>query len=52
MVADADVEKAVEWIMFGIFWNQGQVCSASPRCWSKALYAPLLARLVRAKDPG
>ena len=28
---DADIEKAVEWIMFGIFWNQGQVCSATSR---------------------
>ncbi|HCF2456885.1 TPA: aldehyde dehydrogenase family protein [Pseudomonas aeruginosa] len=28
---DADVEEAVEWIMFGIFWNQGQVCSATSR---------------------
>ncbi len=46
--ADADVEKAVEWIMFGIFWNQGQVCSATSRVLvEKALYAPLLARLVK-----
>jgi len=29
--ADADVEQAVEWILFGIFWNQGQVCSATSR---------------------
>lgn len=28
---DVDVEAAVEWIMFGIFWNQGQVCSATSR---------------------
>ncbi len=28
---DADIEKAVEWIMFGIFWNQGEVCSATSR---------------------
>jgi betaine-aldehyde dehydrogenase len=28
---DADVERAVEWVMFGIFWNQGQVCSATSR---------------------
>ena len=45
--ADADLEKAVEWIMFGIFWNQGQVCSATSRILvERALYAPLLARLV------
>lgn len=29
--ADSDIDKAVEWIMFGIFWNQGQVCSATSR---------------------
>lgn len=28
---DSDIEAAVEWIMFGIFWNQGQVCSATSR---------------------
>jgi betaine-aldehyde dehydrogenase len=28
---DADIERAVEWILFGIFWNQGQVCSATSR---------------------
>jgi betaine-aldehyde dehydrogenase len=28
---DADVARAVEWVMFGIFWNQGQVCSATSR---------------------
>lgn len=45
--ADSDVEKAVEWIMFGIFWNQGQVCSATSRVLvERSLYAPLLARLV------
>lgn len=45
--ADSDPEKAVEWIMFGIFWNQGQVCSATSRVLvERPLYAPLLARLV------
>lgn len=45
--ADSDVAKAVEWIMFGIFWNQGQVCSATSRVLvERSLYAPLLARLV------
>ncbi|MBT0585174.1 aldehyde dehydrogenase family protein [Alteromonas oceanisediminis] len=28
---DVDVDKAVEWIMFGIFWNKGEVCSATSR---------------------
>jgi len=45
--ADSDIEKAVEWIMFGIFWNQGQVCSATSRVLvERSLYMPLLARLV------
>ena len=45
--ADSDIEKAVEWIMFGIFWNQGQVCSATSRVPVEApLYLTLLERLV------
>ena len=44
---DADIEKAVEWIMFGIFWNQGQVCSATSRVLvEQSIYDRLLARLV------
>ena len=46
---DSDIEKAVEWIMFGIFWNQGQVCSATSRVLVEAtIYDRLLARLVEA----
>lgn len=45
--ADSDIERAVEWIMFGIFWNQGQVCSATSRVLVEAsLYSKLLDRLV------
>ncbi|MGQ7814258.1 aldehyde dehydrogenase [Pseudomonas sp. A46] len=44
--ADSDIEAAVEWIMFGIFWNQGQVCSATSRVLvQRDLYEPLLKRL-------
>jgi betaine-aldehyde dehydrogenase len=44
---DSDIEKAVEWIMFGIFWNQGQVCSATSRVLvAKKIYPQLLQRLV------
>lgn len=44
---DADIEQAVEWIMFGIFWNQGQVCSATSRVLvQKSIYEKLLARLI------
>jgi betaine-aldehyde dehydrogenase len=43
---DSDIEKAVEWIMFGIFWNQGEVCSATSRVLvQRGLYEPLLKRL-------
>ncbi len=45
--ADADIEKAVEWVMFGIFWNQGEVCSATSRVLvERALYEPFLARIA------
>ena len=45
--ADSDLEKAVEWIMFGIFWNKGEVCSATSRVLvERSAYEPLLARLA------
>ncbi|MBC9249367.1 aldehyde dehydrogenase [Pseudomonas alcaligenes] len=45
--ADSDIAAAVEWILFGIFWNQGQVCSATSRVLvQRALYPALLERLV------
>ncbi|EFJ08052.1 hypothetical protein SELMODRAFT_272160 [Selaginella moellendorffii] len=28
---DVDIEKAVEWTMFGVFWTNGQICSATSR---------------------
>jgi betaine-aldehyde dehydrogenase len=44
---DSDIDAAVEWIMFGIFWNQGEVCSATSRVLvQRDLYEPLLKRLV------
>lgn len=44
---DAHIDQAVEWIMFGIFWNQGQVCSATSRVLvQEAIYDRVLARLV------
>lgn len=44
---DSDIEKAVEWIMFGIFWNQGQVCSATSRVLvAQEIYPKLLKRLI------
>ncbi|WP_207888270.1 aldehyde dehydrogenase family protein [Pseudomonas sp. 30_B] len=44
---DADIEAAVEWILFGIFWNQGQVCSATSRLLvQEGLHDRLIERLV------
>lgn len=46
---DADIEAAVEWILFGIFWNQGQVCSATSRLLvQQGIAGKLLDRLVEA----
>ncbi|MCF6327025.1 MAG: aldehyde dehydrogenase family protein [Devosiaceae bacterium] len=43
---DSDLDQAVEWIMFGIFWNQGEVCSATSRVLvEEVIYEKLLARL-------
>lgn len=44
---DADFEQVVEWVMFGIFWNQGQVCSATSRLIVQSGIAPrLIERLA------
>jgi betaine-aldehyde dehydrogenase len=44
---DSDIDAAVEWIMFGIFWNQGEVCSATSRVLvQRGIYDRLLARLA------
>ncbi len=45
---DVAIEAAVEWILFGIFWNQGQVCSATSRLLVQEGIAPrLLERLAQ-----
>jgi betaine-aldehyde dehydrogenase len=45
--ADADLEGAVEWAMIGIFFNQGQVCSAGSRILiEESLKERFVARLV------
>lgn len=45
--ADTPIEEAVEWILFGIFWNQGEVCSATSRVLvEEAIYETLLQRLA------
>ncbi|UVC06813.1 aldehyde dehydrogenase family protein [Rhizobium sp. TH2] len=44
---DSDIEAAVEWTMFGIFWNQGEVCSATSRVLvQEGIYDRFLDRLV------
>ncbi|WP_299867269.1 aldehyde dehydrogenase family protein [uncultured Roseobacter sp.] len=44
---DADIDEAVEWILFGIFWNQGEVCSATSRVMiHEDIYPALIERLV------
>jgi betaine-aldehyde dehydrogenase len=50
--ADCDLEKAVEWAMFGIFYNQGEVCSATSRLIiEESIYTRFLERMVeRTKE--
>lgn len=44
---DSDIDAAVEWVMFGIFWNQGEVCSATSRVLvQEGIYDRFLDRLV------
>lgn len=43
---DADLEQVVEWVMVGIFFNQGQVCSATSRLIAQSgIAGPLVERL-------
>lgn len=45
--ADADIDAAVEWTMFGIFWNKGEVCSATSRILvEESLYETFLEKLA------
>jgi betaine-aldehyde dehydrogenase len=45
--ADADFETAVDYALFGIFCNQGQVCSAGSRLLvEEGIYDRFIARLV------
>ncbi|MCZ4258203.1 aldehyde dehydrogenase family protein [Sulfitobacter sp. G21635-S1] len=48
---DCDIDKAVEWIMFGIFWNKGEVCSATSRVLvQRGIFDRLLDRLRTAAE--
>ena len=45
--ADTPIDEAVEWIMFGIFWNQGEVCSATSRVLiEEPIYEQVMHRLA------
>ncbi|MFY0543647.1 aldehyde dehydrogenase family protein [Brevibacillus sp. H7] len=45
--ADADFETAVDYALFAIFANQGEVCSAGSRLLlEESIYEPFMARLV------
>ncbi|WP_129139270.1 aldehyde dehydrogenase family protein [Modicisalibacter coralii] len=55
---DADVAQAADWVMAGLFFNSGQVCSATSRLLvhhslAEALYAALARRIdaIRLGDP-
>jgi betaine-aldehyde dehydrogenase len=45
---DADVDQAVEWIMGGIFYNCGQICSATSRLIVQQDIAPRLLEKLKA----
>ncbi|MGK0399211.1 MAG: betaine-aldehyde dehydrogenase, partial [Gammaproteobacteria bacterium] len=47
----SDIDEAVEWIICGIFWNQGQVCSATSRVIvEQSMYQALIERLVEKTE--
>ncbi|MDO8863833.1 aldehyde dehydrogenase family protein [Haliea sp. E1-2-M8] len=48
---DCDFENAIEWILFGIFWNKGEICSATSRVLiHRAIYRRVVDRLVEEAD--
>lgn len=52
---DADLEEAVKWAAFGIFYNMGQICSGTSRCFvQESIYEKFLDKLaihVKANFP-
>jgi betaine-aldehyde dehydrogenase len=49
---DCDLDQAVEWVMFGIFWNQGEVCSATSRLLVQSGIAEALLERLRVAAAG
>lgn len=46
---DCDIDAAVEWAMFGVFWNKGEICSATSRILVQdGLYDAFIARFAQA----
>ena len=46
---DVDLDAAVEWTMFGAFWNKGEVCSATSRVLvAQSIYPEFITRLCAA----
>ncbi|EPS64206.1 betaine aldehyde dehydrogenase, partial [Genlisea aurea] len=45
---DVDIDKAVEWVIFGCFWTNGQICSATSRLiLHESIEAEFLKKLVQ-----
>jgi len=44
---DVDIPRAVEWCMFGIFWTNGQICSATSRLLVHERVAPAFLRCLK-----
>jgi betaine-aldehyde dehydrogenase len=48
---DADVENVVEWLMVGVFFNQGEVCSSTSRLLlHESIAARVLSRLKEESE--
>lgn len=46
---DADLDKAVEWVMFGAFWTNGQICSSTSRILVHSSVAPSFYSKLKAR---
>ncbi|KAI4336087.1 hypothetical protein L6164_014659 [Bauhinia variegata] len=45
---DVDIDKAVEWAIFGCFWTNGQICSATSRLiLHESIAAEFLSKMVK-----
>jgi len=44
---DVDIVEAVEWIMFGVFWTNGQICSSTSRLLIHEKIAPIVLQRLK-----